>query len=45
VWLKVFDTPAEVCAERNTHGVPLEACKKMAARIDVPVGYYQITEA
>lgn len=45
VWLKVFDTPPEVCAERNTHGVPLAACQKMAARIDVPVGFYQIKEA
>ena len=44
VWLSVFDTPAEVCAKRNTHGVSLEACQKMTARIDVPAGFYEIFE-
>jgi predicted kinase len=44
VWLKVFAVPAEVCAERNQHGVPLEAVKKMVDRIDVPEGFYEIEE-
>ncbi len=45
VWLKVFDTPLEVCAERNVHGVPLDSCKKQKARIDVVPGFYCIWEA
>lgn len=30
--LKVFNVTPEVSAARNTHGVPLEACKRMHAR-------------
>jgi len=42
VWLKVFDVDAETCAARNTHGVPLEAVKKMKERIDVPAGFFKV---
>ena len=42
VWLKVFQVDPKVCAERNVHGVPLEAVEKMAARVDVPEGFYAL---
>lgn len=42
VWLKVFKVDPEVCAARNTHGVPVEAVRKMAERIDVFEGYYTV---
>ena len=42
VWLRVFRIDPEIAASRNQHGVPLEAIKKMDARIDVPEGYYKI---
>ena len=42
VWLQVFDVDVETCVARNTHGVPYEAVKRMADRIDVPVGFYQV---
>jgi predicted kinase len=30
--IKVFEVTPEVSAQRNTHGVPLEACRRMQAR-------------
>ena len=42
VWLKVFKVDPEVCAARNTHGVPVEVIRKMVERIDVFEGYYPI---
>lgn len=31
-----------VCAARNVHGVPLEACQRMADRIDMEPGFYKL---
>jgi len=37
-----MDTPVDVAADRNTHGVPLAAVERMAARMDtVPDGYLE----
>ena len=33
---------AELCFQRNTHGVPLEAIQRMIARIDVPYGLSEV---